>query len=96
MEAWDLRILGDVGGSSALNPMPAEEQPQILRLGCASLGVTAMFWCGEKTTTKATADPSTSFGSKNEPNSAQDDSFVVVRTLDPACSIRAGQRCGQR
>jgi hypothetical protein len=27
---------------------------------------------------KATAGPSTSFGSRNEPNSAQDDSFVVV------------------
>jgi hypothetical protein len=33
---------------------------------------------------KATADPSTSFGSRKGPNSAQDDSAVVVRTLDSA------------
>jgi hypothetical protein len=30
---------------------------------------------------KATADPSTSFGSRNEPNFAQDDSFVVSGEL---------------
>jgi hypothetical protein len=76
MEAWDLRILGDVGGSSALNPMPAEEQPQILRLRCASLRMTALSWCGEKTTTRTTADPSTPL------RFVQDDSFVLVRRKD--------------
>jgi len=76
MEAWDLRILGDVGGSGVVNPMFVEVQPQILRLRCASLRMTALFWCGEKTTTRTTADPSTSL------RFVQDDSFVLVRRKD--------------
>jgi hypothetical protein len=42
----------------------------------------ALLDCKRKTDAKATAGPSTAFGAKSAPNSAQDDSYAVISPLN--------------